>query len=66
MRFRNAIGATALAAALVTTLVGAAAQDAAKYPDWTGQWLGKVGGYDPSKPPKRDLSLGQEPPDQVL
>jgi hypothetical protein len=58
MRFRNAIGATALAAALLTTMAGASAQDAAKYPDWSGQWLGKVGGYDPSKPPGR----GQQAP----
>jgi hypothetical protein len=58
MRLRNAIGATALAAALVTTMAGACAQDAAKYPDWSGQWFGKVGGYDPSKPPGR----GQQAP----
>src|SRR6516164_6131154 len=58
MIFRNAIGATALAASLLMIIAGASAQDATKYPDWSGKWIGKVGGYDPSKPPGR----GQEAP----
>src|SRR5580704_7542922 len=58
MTFRASIGATALAAAMLTTIAGASAQDATKYPDWSGQWIGKIGGYDPSKPPGR----GQEAP----
>jgi len=56
MIFRDSIGATALVAALVTIIAGASAQDATKYPDWSGKWIGRVGGYDPSKPPGR----GQE------
>ena len=58
MTFRDSIGATALVAALLTTIAGASAQDATKYPDWSGKWIGKIGGYDPSKPPGR----GQEAP----
>jgi hypothetical protein len=51
----NAIGATVLAAVLAMT-VGATAQDAAKYPDWSGQWRRAESGpnrYDPNKPPGR-------------
>jgi len=74
MRFRDSIGATALAAALLMTIVGAAAADDAKYPDLKGQWrratnagllAGGAGGlrWDDSKPPNpNSLSLGQEPP----
>ena len=58
MTFRDSIGATALVATLLTTIAGASAQEATKYPDWSGKWIGKVGGYDPSKPPGR----GQEAP----
>ena len=42
MTFRASIGATALAAAMLTTIAGASAQDATKYPDWSGQWIGKI------------------------
>ncbi len=74
MRFRDSIGATALAAALLMTIVAAAAADDAKYPDLKGQWrratnagllAGGAGGlrWDDSKPPNpNSLSLGQEPP----
>jgi len=74
MRFRDSIGATALAAALLMAIVGAAAADDAKYPDLKGQWrratnagllAGGAGGlrWDDSKPAQpNSLSLGQEPP----
>jgi hypothetical protein len=52
-------------AALSVSTAGAQAQDAAKYPDWRGQWTrarvpGAVGQppHDPSKPP----GLGQQAP----
>ena len=56
---RSSIGAIALTAALWATTIGAQAQDAAKYPDWSGQWH-RVGGtqWDPSKPGSR----GQQAP----
>jgi hypothetical protein len=60
MRHLTAIGAAAFVAALAT-MIGATAQDASKYPDWTGQWRRAEGGpnrYDPNKPPGR----GQEAP----
>jgi hypothetical protein len=74
MRFHNSIGATTLAAALLTVMIGGAAVcDDAKYPDLRGQWrragtggllAGGAGGlrYDESKPPSTDPDLGQEPP----
>jgi hypothetical protein len=72
MRFRNSIGATALAATLMMMIGGAAAFDDSKYPDLKGQWrrygnaglLSGVGGirWDNSKPPGPRLNLGQEPP----
>ena len=59
MCFRNPIGATVLAAALMVTIGGAAAFDESKYPDLKGQWR-RVGravqsdrigaAFDPSKP----------------
>jgi hypothetical protein len=62
MRFQGSIGALALAAALLSGLSGARAQDAAKYPDWSGQWQKVPDGgpprYDPSKPDGR----GQQAP----
>ena len=56
---RSSIGAIALTAALWATTISAQAQDAAKYPDWSGQWH-RVGGtqWDPSKPGSR----GQQAP----
>ena len=73
MRFRNLIGATTLAAALLTMIGGAVAFDETKYPDLKGQWRragnsgllsGGNGGlrYDASKASAPDLSLGQKPP----
>jgi hypothetical protein len=73
MRFRNAIGATALAAvALLMTIGTAAALDDSKYPDLKGQWrttnrgliAGGAGGFrwDESKPPSTAPNLGQDPP----
>jgi len=56
---RGSIGAVALAAALLTAVAGAHAQDMAKYPDWSGQWKGLHGPqWDPSKRP----GLAQQPP----
>jgi hypothetical protein len=74
MRFRKSIGASAIAAALLLLMIGAAAAfDETGYPDLKGQWrhtgsggllAGGAGGlrYDESKPPAQTLSLGQEPP----
>ena len=63
MLFRNAIGATALVAALLTT--SAHALDDPKYPDLKGQWqradpggVGRGLRFDSSKPPGR----GQQAP----
>jgi hypothetical protein len=47
------MGAFALAAALVLMCGAAPAQETAKFPDWSGQWLRTYGGnprYDQSKP----------------
>jgi hypothetical protein len=58
---RLPIGAIALAAALLTTMAGARAQDMSRYPDWSGQWRKPVGvgnQWDLSRPPGR----GQRPP----
>jgi hypothetical protein len=59
MLYHNAIGAAALAATLSLTMAGARAADAAKFPDWSGQWI-RIGGvqWDPSKPRSR----GQQAP----
>jgi hypothetical protein len=63
--YRKSFGAITLAAALVMAAAGTLAQnpvadaaryDAAKYPDWSGQWRRPETGpnrYDPSKPPGR-------------
>jgi hypothetical protein len=61
MPYRNAIGALALASAMVTALAGAQAHDEKKYPDFSGQWKrppGIANQYDISKPTR----LGQVPP----
>ena len=57
---RSACIGAALAAALASTMAGARADDAMKYPDWEGQWqrIGGGGQFDPSKPP----GPGQHPP----
>jgi hypothetical protein len=67
MRFRNSIAATALAAAFMMTIGGAAAFDDSKYPDMKGQWRrvgravpsDRIGApFDPSKP----FGRGEEAP----
>jgi hypothetical protein len=65
MTIRSAFVVVAVAATLGATVVGAAAFDDAKFPDWKGQWtrarVPGAGGqppHDPSKPPGR----GQEAP----
>ena len=61
---RRTIGALALLSALLTSVTGVAAFDAAQYPNLSGQWLGVrlgVGGqpaFDPTKP----WGLGQQAP----
>jgi len=57
MRYRNAMALIALATGLSLSAAPAHAQDLAKYPDWSGQWL-RIGGiqWDPSKP----LGRGQQ------
>ena len=73
MRSQTWIGATAIVAALIVTVGGAAAFDDAKYPNLKGQWrragnvgllAGGAGGlrYDESRPPEATPSLGQKPP----
>src|SRR5271163_4401464 len=60
MRNLTAIGAAAFAATLAMTFA-ATAQDATKYPDWSGQWRRAEAGpnrFDPNKPRGR----GQEAP----
>jgi hypothetical protein len=50
---RSLMGAFALAAALVLMCGAAPAQETAKFPDWSGQWLRTYGGnprYDQTKP----------------
>ena len=50
---RNSFGLAAalLAAAWGMGIVGAQAQDSARYPDWKGEWvrIGAGGQYDPTK-----------------
>jgi hypothetical protein len=61
MRYRNPIGAVAVAVVLGVTMGNARAFDEAKYPNWKGQWLRTDNGaprYDPSKPSGR----GQQAP----
>jgi hypothetical protein len=49
---RILIGTFALLATLALTIVGAAAQDLSKYPDWSGIWRGDHGfQWDPTKRP---------------
>src|SRR5215470_6259777 len=74
MRFRDLVSAAVLVSALLLLMIEAAAAfDDSLYPDLKGQWrrasnagliAGGAGGirYDPSKPPKLNPSLGQEPP----
>jgi hypothetical protein len=68
MLFRSSIGATALAAALLTTVASAPAFDEAKYPDWKGQWTrAPVPGagptvYGPVWDPRKPEAHGQQAP----
>jgi hypothetical protein len=74
MPYRSPIATTALAAALMMVVGGAAAFDETRYPELKGQWVragnvgllaGGSGGirYDTSNPPdKTHLNLGQKPP----
>jgi hypothetical protein len=60
MLYRSTIGALAVTAALLSTVMGAAAFDESKYPDWKGQWSRAAGTtivWDETKP-----RLKQEPP----
>src|SRR5262245_40478129 len=68
MRFERSTSAIALAA-ILTISSGAQAQDASKYPDWSGQWRRAEGGpnrYDPSKPPGRAQEIPLTPEDQSI
>lgn len=68
MLLRNVIGATALAAGLSMTMAGAWAEDASKYPDWSGQWM-RAGGslaFDPNKPPGRAQQAPLTPEYQAI
>jgi hypothetical protein len=59
--YRSAIGAFAGTAALLLTLVGAAAFDETKYPDWSGTWRRAPGasiGWGETKP----VGRAQRPP----
>jgi hypothetical protein len=58
---RSSIGTIALLVATIAAATAAQAFDAAKYPDWSGQWKRPPGvgnQWDTSKPPRR----GQRPP----
>jgi hypothetical protein len=58
---RSSIGTIALLVATIAAATGAQAFDAAKYPDWAGQWKRPPGvgnQWDTSKPARR----GQQPP----
>ena len=59
MRERSLLATFAITAALAATIVGAAAQDLSKYPDWSGIWRGDHGfQWDPTKRP----GLAQQAP----
>ena len=71
---RKGLGAITLAAALCLPVGGALPQDAAKfdaakYPDWSGQWRRPQSGpsrYDPSKPPGRPQQAPLTPEFQAI
>jgi hypothetical protein len=60
MRDKNAIGAAILAAALLTPILFAKAEETKKYPEWDALWIrgSPVGAWDPKNPPGK----GQKPP----
>ena len=65
MHRSNTIAAALMAAFIAAPAAAAPAQDAAKYPDWSGQWRRGESGpnrYDPAKPPGRgqDMPLTAE------
>jgi hypothetical protein len=62
MRYRNSIGAIALAAALCITIFDARAFDDALYPDWSGGWTRERGGKHGNWDPERPRGLGQQAP----
>ena len=62
MGFRNAIGATALAATLMVMMIGsAAAAEETKYPNMNGQWR-NPGNGGLSRRRCRGASLGHQQP----
>ena len=68
MRKLAAVGLAALAAALAT-MIGATAQEAPGYPDWSGQWQRAEGGrnrFDPGKPPGRAQEAPLTPEYQAI
>ena len=61
MADRSAIGAAALAVAMLSSICGAVAFEQTTYPDWSGQWTrprGLATQWDQAKP----AGLGQEAP----
>jgi hypothetical protein len=69
MHFMRSTSAIMLAAAILTATSAAQAQDASKYPDWSGQWRRAEGGpnrYDPSKPPGRAQEIPLTPEYQAI
>jgi hypothetical protein len=61
MLLRNSITAIGLATVLLT-VAGARAQDASKYPNLKGQWVGVGAGLDASWDPSKPAGIGQAAP----
>jgi hypothetical protein len=60
---RSLIGAIALVASMLATIVGAAAFDETKYPDWKGQWTRiPIAPGPASFDPTKTVGLGQRAP----
>src|SRR5258708_36517049 len=59
MLLRNSIATIALATALATG-AGARAQDASKFPDWKGQWVGIGAAPDAPWDPGKPAGAGQQ------
>ena len=69
MLCRKTLGVIGLAAALCMTVADALAQDATKYPDWSGQWRRPGTGpnrFDPSKAPGRAQQAPLTPEFQAI
>ncbi len=65
MLLRNSITTIALATALTTVFlagVGARADDASKYPNWKGQWVGVGAAADAAWDPGKPAGAGQQAP----